>query len=381
MRRHWLPCFLALAAWTSSSLLAQTFEARFVQVLGTDADTLHFEIRQTGTTSFVLSTASFLLNYNNAALGSPTLITAYDGPWSSEADQDYNDLKSIPVSQSDTAARFAGLLVEFVGGQDNDGPTVPESFTRIGTLSFPIRNRNLTPGFTWRGVGTTTQVTRLAQPGSTGETEITGGGTFIPADDGPLPIQLASFTATALGGNRVRLDWVTISELGNYGFEIQKSPSTPISYQTLPNSFVSGHGTTNEPHVYSFIDTTASPGQWLYRLRQIDLSGREHFTDGVQVIVTDVVEKPLPKAFSLAQNYPNPFNPSTRIEYALPREAHVRLEVYNVLGQRVAVLVNEVKQAGYYTVSFDASGFGSGLYFYQMRVGEVTFTKRMMVVK
>ncbi len=198
----------------------------------------------------------------------------------------------------------------------------------------------------------------------------------------PLPIQLSSFTAAVVNQNSVRLDWTTATETNNYGFEVQKSAGNQNSYQTISNSFIAGHGTTIEPHSYSFVDNTASPGQWYYRLRQIDFDGTVHFSDGVQVdVVTGVTEKPLPKVFALDQNYPNPFNPSTKIEYAVPKESHVLLEVYNVIGQKVATLVDEAKSAGYYSASFDASRFASGLYFYSMKAGNVSFLKKMMLVK
>ena len=144
-----------------------------------------------------------------------------------------------------------------------------------------------------------------------------------------------------------------------------------------------GHGTTVEPHSYSFIDSSASTGQWYYRLRQIDLDGSVHFSDGVQVdVTTGVGNAPvLPKEFALDQNYPNPFNPTTNIKYAVPTDSHVRLDVYNIIGQKVATLVDEVRPAGFYTAKFDASKFASGLYFYKMEAGKVSFLKKMMLVK
>jgi hypothetical protein len=88
-----------------------------------------------------------------------------------------------------------------------------------------------------------------------------------------------------------------------------------------------------------------------------------------------------PDQFVLAQNYPNPFNPTTTIEFALPKETHVSLEVYNVIGQRVATLVDETKPIGVYVVPFDASALASGTYFYRLTTKEVTFIKRMMILK
>ena len=76
----------------------------------------------------------------------------------------------------------------------------------------------------------------------------------------------------------------------------------------------------------------------------------------------------IPAGFAMEQNYPNPFNPSTTIRYQLPQKAFVTLKVYNTLGQEVATLVNEEKDAGSYQVEFDGTGFSSGVYFYRMSV-------------
>ncbi len=89
-----------------------------------------------------------------------------------------------------------------------------------------------------------------------------------------------------------------------------------------------------------------------------------------------------PKEFSLEQNYPNPFNPSTVIYYQLPKESRVSLKIYSLLGQEVATLVDEVKQAGSYTVTFSAqSGFATGVYFYRIQAGDFVALKKMMLIK
>ena len=89
----------------------------------------------------------------------------------------------------------------------------------------------------------------------------------------------------------------------------------------------------------------------------------------------------LPVSFELNQNYPNPFNPTTQIDFALPEASDVRLEIFNVIGQRVSVLVNEQRTAGYHNVMFDASSLASGVYFYRIQAGSFVKTQKMMLVK
>jgi hypothetical protein len=88
-----------------------------------------------------------------------------------------------------------------------------------------------------------------------------------------------------------------------------------------------------------------------------------------------------PKTFLLEQNYPNPFNPSTTIRYQLPVASEVKLEVYDVLGKKIATLVNERQSAGSYQVVWNASGLSSGTYFYRLQAGTFTQTKKMILVK
>ena len=89
----------------------------------------------------------------------------------------------------------------------------------------------------------------------------------------------------------------------------------------------------------------------------------------------------IPDVYSLDQNYPNPFNPSTVINFSIPESGLVTLKIYNVLGQEVAELVNDVKPAGNYEVTFDASDLTSGMYIYTITAGNFTSTKKMMLLK
>ncbi|MFA5012260.1 MAG: T9SS type A sorting domain-containing protein [Ignavibacteria bacterium] len=89
----------------------------------------------------------------------------------------------------------------------------------------------------------------------------------------------------------------------------------------------------------------------------------------------------LPQTYSLSQNYPNPFNPSTKINFAIPKQGFVTLKIYDVLGREVRTLVNEIKAAGNYTVDFNASEYSSGVYFYKLESSGYSNIKKMMLIK
>jgi len=99
--------------------------------------------------------------------------------------------------------------------------------------------------------------------------------------------------------------------------------------------------------------------------------------------VTGVVEEnsEIPDAYALEQNYPNPFNASTTIRYAIPKSGHVAIQVFDVLGRKVATLVNEVKNTARYSVVFDGGKLASGLYHYRLDADGVMLTKKMLLVK
>ena len=103
--------------------------------------------------------------------------------------------------------------------------------------------------------------------------------------------------------------------------------------------------------------------------------------DGIQVETGGEMQSDVPAEFSLNQNYPNPFNPSTSIEFGIPESADVKLEVLNMLGQRVALLVDENRSAGMYTVNFDASSLSSGMYLYRLQAGNFVQTRKLTLIK
>lgn len=143
--------------------------------------------------------------------------------------------------------------------------------------------------------------------------------------------------------------------------------------------------------------TADSPVTWkaMYESYYYDNMTNEMFTDSL-VIYLDVetgevlyseltvdseLEDETPDRIQLGQNYPNPFNPSTNIPFELSKSGVVSLEVFNLLGQKVATLTNELYTAGRHTVTWNASSYSSGIYFYRLTAGDVIQTKKLMLIK
>ncbi len=186
-----------------------------------------------------------------------------------------------------------------------------------------------------------------------------------------VPVELTSFTAT-VNGKEIILNWSTATEINNMGFEIQRSTEGKEFFTV---GFISGHGTTTEQQNYKYADKNFENGKYYYRLKQVDYDGSYEYSD--------VVEAEF-RAFSsylLEQNYPNPFNPTTSIGFALQNKSNVQIKILNVIGEEVAVILNEEKEPGYYLVEFNATNLPSGVYFYKLKAGSFVETKKMLLLK
>ena len=132
-----------------------------------------------------------------------------------------------------------------------------------------------------------------------------------------------------------------------------------------------------------------SPDSGSYVGAAVGVDNLKGIDDTLGVIIYDNFEPtgisleqiPSELGFVLEQNYPNPFNPTTKIRWQSPVSSWQTLKVYNMLGNEIAMLVNEKKPAGSYEVSFDASGLPSGVYFYKLQAGSYVETKKMILLK
>jgi hypothetical protein len=212
-------------------------------------------------------------------------------------------------------------------------------------------------------------------PGSIGNISgtLTGLGTIC---NSPLPVELVSFKADC-SGKTVKLFWQSILEVNCSSYFIERRE--PVSqWKTIAE--IKAAGNSNAPLSYSYSDNNAASVKYEYRLKILDKDGQYQFSPTVEA------ELKLPAEFALAQNYPNPFNPSTTIEYQLPLSSAVNLTVYNITGERISELVNEVKPAGYYSVNFSSANLSSGFYIYRITIAEAsgrsfTSSRKMLIVK
>ena len=191
-----------------------------------------------------------------------------------------------------------------------------------------------------------------------------------------IPVELTAFFALTVE-NGVMLKWTTVTETNNSGFMVERS-SNNVDFNEV--AFIDGKGTTTNVTDYEYTDVISKPGNYSYRLKQIDFDGSVNYSS----VVESEVEGP--QVFVLSQNYPNPFNPSTMISFSLPIDSYVSIELFNTLGEKVDELTNRDYSIGSHEVNFDASKLSNGVYYYTINATGVdgssfVSTKKMVLMK
>lgn len=174
-------------------------------------------------------------------------------------------------------------------------------------------------------------------------------------------------------GTTVALDWDDNSDIEE-GYIIERK------YDDGEFAIIDTVGADEE----EYVDTTPefNSGVIQYRIRGYEGINHSSYSNTTEIILVGTEEeREVPLQFSIQQNYPNPFNPSTLIEFSLPQTVRTRLSVYDVLGREVAILLNEVVQAGSHTVQFNAQNIPSGVYLYQIQAGAFSATRKMILMK
>ncbi|MCC7158342.1 MAG: S8 family serine peptidase [Ignavibacteria bacterium] len=189
------------------------------------------------------------------------------------------------------------------------------------------------------------------------------------------------FTVTHIAASSMIVNQVGGSNDNFRGTILNDSAATPIASGVAPFT-----GSFIPSNPLSVFNGTVVNGPWVLNI--FDAANQDQgslkawcLIITYQTILGGIQSIEIPNYFSLSQNYPNPFNPSTTIKFSLPKAELVTLKVYDVLGKEVAVLVNEMKEPGFYNVDFNGSNMASGIYFYRIEAGEFSAVKKLMLIK
>jgi len=197
-----------------------------------------------------------------------------------------------------------------------------------------------------------------------------------------IPVELSRFGAHVESG-MVILEWTTQSESENIGFNIYRSDAAQGNYQRLNRAIIQGAGSSSVVRHYRYEDSSgiAAGRSYYYKLGDVSYKGVETLHGPILMEVPAV-----PQAYVLDQNYPNPFNAETVIPVQLAGAGHVKLAIYNLLGQEIRHLADEPMEAGHHLIHWDGmDNLGqpvpAGVYFYNLLVNDFRGTRKMQIIK
>lgn len=363
MKKIYKLSVLFVLLFTAFNLNAQntaTVTATNFEIINNGAN-FRFDVHalRTSANAFDMGNSTFVMDFANGALNNAVLSNQN----TRFSTGNYNAMTTAVFFNQQVA-----LQINFnFGGAGEEITNVPGTSgfgERLATITMDIL-QNVQANLVWDPSSSDIVTTTFGQVTST----------YNGNYNGTLPVELTSFVS-AISNNSVTLNWSTASELNNKGFEVERKSSVENSTWSKVG-FVEGNGTVNETKNYSYKDQNLTTGNYSYRLKQVDFNGNfEYFNLQNEVIIG------IPQKFALDQNYPNPFNPSTKINFSLPVDSKVTLNIYDLSGKLVQTLINnELKSANYYTVQFNGANLSSGAYFYSLVTGENSDTKKMILIK
>jgi hypothetical protein len=304
----------------------------------------------------------FVITYNSAILpGGGTLSTTYVAGSS-----------GLPAAnQSTNCLSYAGgaqlYCIYITAPLDNAGTTIPDApaEVRVGTyrVNYTLPYTGAPINAAWRFVTPPSAITKMwfnngalkasVQMSNSSINFVVTGGEML------TPVELSSFTANT-SGREVNLSWETKTETNSSMFQVERTAQSTQNWVSVGE--VAASGNSNSTKEYSYTDKKLNSGKYVYRLKMVNNDGTFQYSKEVESEVA------LPKEYAISQNYPNPFNPTTRIDYQLPFDSKVTLELYGITGERVATILNGELSAGYYTADVNASALNlaSGVYIYRM---------------
>lgn len=357
MKNSFITSLILILIFSLNCVVAQTGSLSIKQTNNGSIIDVSILLVRTGAIQWNLGYASLVFNYNYNAMNTPSEIA--EGLWDDNSNPNYDD-QIISLYNGNKC-----VSVEIGLNNLSTGTAVPADTTLVGKIRFNISNPSQFHDITWN----TLYSSVLDNNGN----DITSGITFNNPQNALLPVELTSFSSNVIENN-VYLHWTTSSELNNYGFEVYRKISGDNQWQLT--GFVPGNINSHELNNYDFADKNLLTGTYNYRLKQLDLNGNWTYFE-----LNNSVDINLPDLFRLSQNFPNPFNPNTVIKFNNPVSGNVKLTVYDLSGKQIKVLLDEYKQAGYYSVNFNGAGLSSGIYVYELNNGREKLVKFMSLVK
>ena len=200
-------------------------------------------------------------------------------------------------------------------------------------------------------------------------------------------VELTSFVAVGRD-DEISVEWLTATEINNAGFNLYRATNEEAAWAKINTRMIPARGDALQGTSYSFADTEVIPGiTYYYWLEDVDLKGGSRRHGPVSATLGhDRNTGLIPAVFSLGENHPNPFRVATEIRYGLPVEADVNLSVFNVMGQRVATVVDGTQSAGYKIVVWDGSSQSGvrspdGIYFCRLQARDFVEIRKMILAR
>ena len=338
----------------------------------------------------------------------------------------YDTSASMRISQADSLLGTLGVAagdsvtvvwrVRALTSSDSINSTAPDRFLTLRRASLlpllqTFTETTFPPPF-WTYTGTGTQYWSRQTPGGFGASVGSAMFDFYSASDGVTQsITSNQFPPVTATNNFLRFNYAqkfyqptTVLDPDSLGiFTSSNNGANWVKLITLKATNTPQLGTNSHAN----LTTTGAIGnnseymspannEWATKILSMPIgTNKVMFTAyscfGNNMFIDDITAGPatgtgtslslIPDEYKLSQNYPNPFNPTTKINFALPKQGFVSLKVYDMLGKEVALLVNEVKAAGNYAVDFNGMNLASGVYFFRLESAEFVDTKRMMLIK
>jgi hypothetical protein len=365
------------------ALLAQTLDQRLFLITnsGTSGGDFIVEYQVKGTN---LTSARTLASLNADIIYDTTILQFNNGVQWNQQISDANGYSLSIQSNHSEQGKFRAIRIAISAPDLNSNPLNPMTgfdiesiYAAIVRMNFTILNQCAYATLLFKNI--TNEVGLFVNPNNLPNTfDITAVQLSEPETirEAPLPVQLTAFTSL-VKANEVQLEWKTAMEQNNRGFEIERKTENE---SWILVGFVNGKGNSNTLQGYKFNDKNLRTGNYNYRIKQIDYNGNFQFYNLQGIVIVGI-----PSKYSISQNFPNPFNPLTKINYEVAADSKVKIIVYDVSGKEIKTLTNEKKQAGYYSLVFNAANLPSGTYFYRIYADEGSKnyfeTKKMILIK